>query len=133
GATSFLNRCPGHVGRYLGLTGARLGASDALYCGFATHFVTQERIADFVAALGRIGWRPSGEHRQLEQLVADFAGDPGPAPLVARQEAIDRSFAGETVEAILGSLAREAATGRPEAEWAKKTRETLLTKSPTSL
>ena len=25
GATRFLNRCPGHVGRYLGLTGARLG------------------------------------------------------------------------------------------------------------
>ena len=52
GATRFLNRCPGYVGRYLGLTGARLGAADALYCGFATHFVPHDRIAELVAALG---------------------------------------------------------------------------------
>src|ERR1700692_4972306 len=31
GATRFLNFCPGHVGRYLGLTGVRLGPADALY------------------------------------------------------------------------------------------------------
>src|SRR5271163_618926 len=36
GATRFLNRCPGKIGRYLGLTGARLGAADALYCGLAS-------------------------------------------------------------------------------------------------
>src|SRR5437016_25554 len=106
GATRFLNLCPGHIGRYLGLTGARLASADALYCGFATHFVTQDRIADLVAALAGLAWRPGAEHRQLERLLGDFAGDPGPAPLVARREAIDRSFAGETVEAILGSLAR---------------------------
>jgi enoyl-CoA hydratase len=133
GATRFLNLCPGQIGHYLGLTGARLGAADALYCGFATHFAAQQRIADFVAALARIAWRPGDEHRQLEQLLADFAGDPGPAPLAARQAAIDRCFAGDSVEAILDSLAREAAANGPDAEWAKKTQETLLTKSPTSL
>jgi len=62
-----------------------------------------------------------------------IAGDPGPAALAARQGAIDRCFAGETVEAILDSLAQEAAGGGTEAEWARETRETLLTKSPTSL
>src|SRR6267378_1693821 len=51
GATRFLNLCPGHVGRYLGLTGVRLGPADALYCGFATHFTAQQQIAEFVAAL----------------------------------------------------------------------------------
>src|SRR5580692_1961848 len=133
GATRFLNLCPGQIGHYLGLTGARLGAADALYCGFATHFAAQQRIADFVAALARIAWRPGEEHRQLERLLGDFAGDPGPAPLAARQAAIDRCFAGETVEAILDSLAREAAAKGPDAEWAAQTRKTLLTKSPTSL
>src|SRR5947209_8089092 len=81
GATRFLNLCPGHIGRYLGLTGARLASADALYCGFATHFVAQDRIAELVAALARIAWRPGDEHRQIEQLLGDFAGDPGPAPL----------------------------------------------------
>jgi len=133
GATRFLNLCPGHVGRYLGLTGARLGPADALYGGFATHFVAQERIAELVAALTQIAWRSDGEPRQLEQLLADSTGEPGPAPLAAQQAAIDRCFAGETIEAILDSLAQEAAGGGPEAEWARETRETLLTKSPTSL
>ena len=44
GATRFLNRCPGRIGRYMGLSGARLGAADALYCGLATHFVPRERL-----------------------------------------------------------------------------------------
>jgi enoyl-CoA hydratase len=133
GATRFLNLCPGQIGRYLGLTGARLGAADALYCGFATHFVAQDRIPEFVSAFAQIRWRPGDEPRQLEQLLADFAGDPGPAPLMARPGATDRCFAGNTVAAILDALAHEAAAEGPEAEWAAQTRETLLTKSPTSL
>src|SRR3979409_684728 len=39
GATRFLNLCPGRIGCYLGLTGARVGAADSLYCGFATPFL----------------------------------------------------------------------------------------------
>src|SRR5207302_8048911 len=93
----------------------------------------QDRIADLLAALARAAWREGYEHRQLERLLGDFAGDPGPAPLVSRRAAIDRCFAGETVEAILDLLSQEAVSGGPEAEWATKTRETLLTKSPTSL
>ena len=53
GATRFLNLCPGHIGRYLGLTGARLGPADALYCGFATHFVPRERVPDLVCGACR--------------------------------------------------------------------------------
>src|SRR5437588_145193 len=104
-----------------GLTGARLGPADALYCGFATHFVAQDRIAALVAALARAAWREGDEHRQLERLLDDFAGDPGPAPLAARRAAIDRCFAGATVETILDSLAQVAAGGGPDAEWAAQT------------
>ena len=58
---------------------------------------------------------------------------PGEPPLAARRTAIDRCFAAETVEAILDALAREAASGGPDGEWAAETRAGLLTKSPTSL
>jgi enoyl-CoA hydratase len=125
GATRFLNLCPGQIGRYLGLTGARAGAADALYCGFATHFVSRERLPDLVTAL-------AGSDN-IDQTLAGFTGDPGPAPLRARREAIDRCFAGDTVEAILDALQREAAGGGPDAEWAADTHAGLLTKSPTSL
>ena len=131
GATRFLNFCPGQIGRYLGLTGARVGAADALYCGFATHFVPGERVSALIAALAQT----DGQEHPVEQILAGFAADPGPAPIAGRQAAIDRCFAGTTVEAILDALQREAAGGGggPDAEWAAATRAGLLTKSPTSL
>jgi enoyl-CoA hydratase len=129
GATRFLNLCPGRIGRYLGLTGARLGAADALYCGFATHFVPRERAPDLIAALTAIAWRPGDEAAQVASVLARFAADPGPPPLGDRRLAIDRCFAGDTVEAILDALAAET----EEADWAQETRAGLLAKSPTSL
>jgi enoyl-CoA hydratase len=132
GATRFLSRCPGHVGRYLGLAGARLQAADTLYCGFATHFVPRQQIAALVVALGGTVWETGNERRQVDALLAQFAADPGPAPLAALQPAIDRCFAGDSVEGILTALVTEAAGGA-HAGWAAETRAGLLTKSPTSL
>ncbi|MGC2414752.1 MAG: enoyl-CoA hydratase/isomerase family protein [Stellaceae bacterium] len=132
GATRFLNLAPGHIGRYLALTGARLGAADTCYCGFATHYVPRERVEELVEALGHIAWR-EGEGAQIEAALGAFAADPGDAPLAARRAAIDRSFAGDTVEAVLDALGREAEAGGSDAKWAAETRTGLLTKSPTSL
>ena len=133
GATRFLNRCPGQIGRYLGLTGARLRAADAYYCGFATHVVAQERVEALVTALAGTAWARGGRSEQVAALLAEFAGDPGPSPLAALRPAIDRCFAGDSVEAILDQLAAEAAAGGADAGWAAETRAGLLTKSPTSL
>ena len=133
GATRFLNRCPGHVGCYLGLTGARLRAADALHCGFATNLTPHDRVAELVEALGRTAWEPGKERDQVEELLARFAADPGPASLTALQPAIDRCFAGGSVEEILDSLGAEAAASGEYAGWAEETRASLLTKSPTSL
>src|SRR5215472_7228980 len=100
GATRFLNRCPGNVGRYLGLTGARLGAADAFYCGFATHFVPHDRIAELVEKLGRLAWETGRERERLDAVLTGFAEDPGSASLEALRWAIDRCFAGGNVEEI---------------------------------
>ena len=132
GATRFLNRCPGHVGRYLGLTGARLSAEDALYCGFATHAVEHDRVEALVEELGRPAWHTGYEHGLAEVYLGRFAVKLGPGTLPALQPAIDRCFAGDSVETILDALAAEAAGGT-QAAWAEKTRAMLLTKSPSSL
>ena len=63
----------------------------------------------------------------------DFAVRTPAGPLAALQPAIDRCFAGDSVEAILDALAAEAAGGGAHAAWAAETRASLLTKSPTSL
>src|SRR5437763_8655015 len=86
GATRFLNLCPGRIGRYLGLSGVRVGAADARYCRFATHFVPRERVPALIAAL--IGSGGVGE------TLAGFAAGAGPAPNRARQAPIDRWLAG---------------------------------------
>jgi enoyl-CoA hydratase len=133
GATRFLNHCPGRIGRYLGLTGGRLHAADALYCGFATHATAHDRTPVLIAALAATRWEHGREKAQVETVLSEFATDPGAAPLAALQPAIDRSFAGDTVEAILAALSSEAEAGGADARWAAETHAALLTKSPTSL
>jgi len=126
GATRFLNRCPGHIGRYLGLTGARVNVADALYCGFATHAVKRDSVEPLLDELSR-------GRTSVEDCLRHFAVDLGPPPLAALRPAIDRCFARDSVEAILDALAAESAGGGADAGWATETRASLLTKSPTSL
>jgi len=133
GATRFLNRCPGYVGRYLGLTGARLGAADALYCGFATHFVPHDRVTELVEALGVVVLETGGDGDRIDATLTRFAEDPGSASLATLRPEIDRCFAGGSVEKILDALAAEAKAGGAHADWAAETQAGLLTKSPTSL
>lgn len=121
GATHFLNRCPGHIGRYMGLSGARFSAADALYCGLASHFVPRARLGELVAALAGA--------EAIDAVLAAFVGDPGRPPLARLQAAIDRAFAGNSVEAILAALESEVGDN---ADWARKTRAALIAKSPTS-
>jgi enoyl-CoA hydratase len=118
GGSWFLPRCPGELGTYLGLTGARIGAPDMLYCGLATHYVPSGAFDSLADAL------QTGE---VDSVLARSAGDPGPAPLAARRAVIDRCFAGERVEEIQARLERAGD------EWAAETAAILRRKSPTSL
>ncbi|MFP6745759.1 MAG: enoyl-CoA hydratase/isomerase family protein, partial [Alphaproteobacteria bacterium] len=116
GGTWFLPRMPGEIGLYLGLTGARLLAADALYCGVATHFVPRERLGEVIEGLA-----------DGDEGLDGLAEDPGDPPLRGRREIIDRCFSGDSVEAVIGLLQAEGG------EWADKTLAVLGTKSPTSL
>lgn len=127
GATRYLNLCPGKTGMYLALTGARIKAADVLYCGFATHYVPHDEIAALTAALGSISWRAGEERARVDELLARFHRDPGPAPLAALRPAIDRCFGGASVAEILDALTREGT------DWARETRATIERASPISV
>ena len=127
GGTFFLSRMPGELGMYLGLTGARLGAADALYCGIGTHFAPRARLAEITRALAAID-PEEGARRATDEVLAGFAAaDAGAPPLADHRAAIDRCFAGDSVEEVVGALAAEGG------EWAAKTLAVLESKSPTSL
>ena len=99
GASWFLPRCPGHMGLYLGLTGARIGAADAIWCGLATHFVPSAKLADLREAI--VGAEDPAD------AVSAVAEDPGPSYLAEHRALIDRCFGAGSVEAILAALAAD--------------------------
>jgi enoyl-CoA hydratase len=115
GASRFLNRCPGRVGRYLALTGRRLRAADALYCGFATHYIPHDRLEELTAALAAIDWFGDVPSQNVDRVVARFADDAGAASLPVLQADIDRCFAGDSVETIVATLRRERSAWTEEA------------------
>ena len=118
GASWFLPRMPGKLGAYMALTGARLKAADCLYGGIADVFVPAAREQDLIAAL-------RGD-ADIDAALRDFAADAGDPPLAQYRAAIDRCFAGDTVEGIVAALEREGT------DWAAATLRTMAGKSPTS-
>ncbi|HEY8698938.1 MAG TPA: enoyl-CoA hydratase/isomerase family protein [Rhizomicrobium sp.] len=119
GGSYFLPRCPGQVGMYLALTGARLKTTDCLYAGVATHFVPQAKWETLLERLAN-GTAPDQALEGLADSVPDTF-------LETHRNAIDSIFALESVEAILAALDAEGT------DWAGEAATTLRTKSPTSL
>ena len=116
GGSYFLPRCAGETGMYLGLTGARLRAADCLHTGIAHGYVTtsaHDRLIELLAA----GHDPAVTIQRLNQ-------DCGEAPLAGHRAAIDRCFAGESVEAIVAAVQTEGG------DWAAETLAALGQKSP---
>jgi enoyl-CoA hydratase len=127
GATRFFNACPGRLGLYLALTGARIGAADALYCGFATHHVPQRDLEALTSALAEARWRPGQERAQVQAVLARFNRPPGEARLSALRPAIDRCFGQGSVEGIVEALRREPGV------WAHEALTAFERASPVSL
>ena len=126
GATWFLPRLPGKTGTYCALTGERLRAADAVTAGVATHHVAAARFPDLLDALA--GTVP------VDAVLAAFAEPAGEGPVTALRPAIDRLFAGDSVEGILAALdAAGVARADPAASWAAQTAATIRAKSPSSL
>ncbi len=122
GATYALPRLPGAFGRFLALTGERIGAADALAVGLATHGVPSARMAELAVALTAPG--------ALDEILAPFATARDPGPLQAESALIAEVFAGETLSDIVEGLKRAAAGG---GAFAGKILQTITAKSPTSV
>ncbi|MFF3290958.1 enoyl-CoA hydratase/isomerase family protein [Streptomyces sp. NPDC003023] len=118
GGTYLLSRAPGELGTHLALTGAAVGAGDALRLGLADAFVPYERLTGFAASLATA--EPAEALRRY--------GAPAPeAELAVHREWIDHCYAADSAEEIVDRL---TACGEPAA---KEAAETILSKSPTSV
>ena len=118
GGSLLLAQAPGRLGEYLGLTGARMNAGDAIYCGFADHFVPE---ADWDALSAQL--IATGDAEAVKS-----AAQPAPdSPLAAAQVDIDTLFAGESLAEIL-RLVRES-----DSEMAASAGKALMRGAPLSL
>lgn len=119
GGTYFLPRCPGETGMYMGLTGARLKAGDAVYAGVGTHFVPQRRLPDLKRALRAFD--------NVDEAIGQYAVPIDPETFGRHRGAIDRHFLQNSAEDVLESLRSDPS------DWAQKQADIVKLKSPTSL
>lgn len=118
GGTYLLALAPGELGTHLALTGAQIGAGDALLCGLADHFVPS---GDLPRLLDGLATEPVWDALELH------VGQPPPGELAAQRPWIDDCYGADTVEEIVARLRGHGARAAAEAA------DILATKSPTAL
>ncbi len=118
GGSFLLGRNAGEVGTYLGLTGTRMGADDAIYVGFADIFVPVAAWDDL-----KVGLTRTADVSLIEQ-----AAQPAPAGELAGQVGeINQLFAAETLVEIAENL------GNSGTEFAQATVKRLAKPSPLAM
>jgi enoyl-CoA hydratase/carnithine racemase len=106
GASHFLSHAPGRIGHYLGLTGAAIGAADAIHAGLADVFVPAAQL-DALHAL--VEATPGADlPAAIRAFAAPFAPGAGASELAAQRELIDRHFGADSVAAVMASLETDA-------------------------
>jgi enoyl-CoA hydratase len=120
GGTWLLSRAPGETGIYLGLTGARMNAADAIHAGFSDAMVPATSLTAFVAAL-------VGSDRPVDAIIEEMKTEPDAGELAKRRPEINAAFRFDTVEAIGDALAAMPGT------WAKETLDGFAPRSPLSM
>ena len=122
---------------YLGLTGASIGAADALFCSLADGYLDSATLATLEPTLQAIRWPDADTTSRdatqgaLAQALGVQALAPLAPPLLQHLPALYRHFSGCDIDAILQSLADERDLAHQD--WAQATLQTLRRRSPLML
>lgn len=119
GGSRLLALAPGHAGEFLGLTGTRMNAADAIHAGFADIFVEAERWSELVTVLCNTG--------EAERVVG-YSSAPGKSGLAAIRTEIDAIFSAASARECIQSL-----EAREQDEWAAKTAKAIRRGCPLSV
>ncbi|KAM3422986.1 hypothetical protein BST61_g464 [Cercospora zeina] len=150
GASFFLPRMDGELGKYFALTSEQIKGPNVFYAGIATHYLHSSSIPDLEARLAELQFKDYDDlkrrYRAVNSTIEEFAtGLPHDQPISRPvggdiRAAIDFIFQpAHNLKEMLEELAKlserpPGSNGYPEVnEWAAKTRETILQRSPTSV
>lgn len=129
----FLNRAPGRSGLFLGLTGARMNAADALFVGLADRFIKHEEKAAVIADLTAHNWQHEDAFavvgsvlRQHEHQSADALPE---SQVRVHFDEINRATDADSLASMIAQM-KKLASGDG---WLAKSAKPLASASPTSL
>lgn len=126
GASHLLTRCPKFAGIYLGLTGNRIGAQDAMKLGLIKQIVSSEQMPQLITALKNEDLSADA-HARVSKCINIYSRPHSEAEVSQIKPLIESCFAEPTVELI-----RHALRGC-DGVWAESVDNTLNNKSPLSL
>ncbi|QYJ77773.1 enoyl-CoA hydratase/isomerase family protein [Shewanella acanthi] len=133
GGSYFLNRMPGKMGLFLGLTAYQMNAADARYVGLADHYLNRDDKELMFDAMATLDWSdsPALNHQRLDGMINELSNrvqiPKGESLLAENQELIDKLMAG-SLEDIVARMQHLDTTEK----WLLKARDTLLAGSPIS-
>lgn len=131
GASYFLSRLPGELGIYLGVTGVKIEAADALYCGLADWFVSRDKLALFEERLDKLAWSDN-PLKDLQSVLARLGVQVLPdAPLNRLRPAIDHFFALPDIASMVEQL--HQVTVADSHAWAEHTVSLMRSRSPLAM
>lgn len=122
GGTYLLSRVPNELGTYLGLTGSRIGAADAISLQLADMTISSTSLPRLIEHL-----EGCADAQAVEEILRAVSIEPVPGMTEKRKTWITECFSAATVEEIVVALLRHAV---PEAN---ATAVELSRLSPTSL
>lgn len=132
GAGWFLNRMPGRTGLFLGLTGARMNGSDALFVGLADRFIHHELREEVKQALQQSDFG-GGAHAAVSAVLRRFERDSResmPQSVVREHyDVIQALTDGDSLVEVVDKLGQYAG----EDPWLTKGVKTVAAASPASL
>ncbi|MFN7097324.1 MAG: enoyl-CoA hydratase/isomerase family protein, partial [Gammaproteobacteria bacterium] len=126
GGTYFLPRCPDEMGTYLGLTGVRVNAADALYLNLVEHVVAAYRLPELLKTLVDTEFSED-EPEIVTNIIAQFETPTEVSELHCYRDIVAECFSKDTLEVIIQTLKAH------QSPWHQSTLEELKKKSPLSL
>ena len=129
GGSWLLAKAPGRTGVFLGLTGAQLGASDAILAGMADHALPSEGFDQLMANLRDGQWQSRYEDfQQLSDVLTAMAIESLPTgPMRTHFDLIQRVCGGYELESIAQAIRTLEAHEDP---WLAKAAKTFIAGCP---
>ena len=133
GGSWFLGRMPGRSGLFLGLTGAPMNASDALFTGLGDYFLRQEERNMVLDTLALAQWQASAQanSEQLDRLLRGYTAPASLLPVSEVRANFD-AIAALTQAPTLPEVVAAIAAYDGDSAWLQKAAHTLGKGAPSS-